>query len=217
MKKRSWMIVALLTVLMMVCSLTPALASSETSQVIYEGDAQKFVFVPASTDLFGNFKGVMPGDVLSQKITVRNKASNGVKVKIYLQAQGVVEQTQDFLSQLKLKVVQQGSNVLFDAPADQTAGLTDPVCLGTFYSGAEVELEALLEVPITLYDTYQDAMGTIRWVFTVEEYPIEPTDPKPPVTGEQSAIGWYVAALALAAAGLIVLLRKKKADRDAAR
>lgn len=216
MKKRSWMIVALLTVLMMVCSLTSALASSETSQVIYEGDAQKFVFVPASTDLFGNFKGVMPGDVLSQKITVRNNASNGVKVKIYLQAQGVVEQTQDFLSQLKLKVVQQGSNVLFDAPADQTAGLTDPVCLGTFYSGAEVELEALLEVPITLDDTYQDAMGTIRWVFTVEEYPIEPTDPKPPVTGEQSAIGWYVAALALAAAGLIVLLRKKKADRDAA-
>ena len=169
MKKRSWMIVALLTVLMMVCSLTPALASSETSQVIYEGDAQKFVFVPASTDLFGNFKGVMPGDALSQKITVRNNASNGVKVKIYLQAQGVVEQTQDFLSQLKLKVVQQGSNVLFDAPADQTAGLTDPVCLGTFYSGAEVELEALLEVPITLDDTYQDAMGTIRWVFTVEE------------------------------------------------
>lgn len=216
MKKRSWMIVALLTVLMMVCGLTPALASSETSQVIYEGDAQKFVFVPASTDLFGNFKGVMPGDALSQKITVRNNASNGVKVKIYLQAQGVVEQTQDFLSQLKLKVVQQGSNVLFDAPADQTAGLTDPVCLGTFYSGAEVELEALLEVPITLDDTYQDAMGTIRWVFTVEEYPIEPTDPKPPVTGEQSAIGWYVAALALAAAGLIVLLRKKKADRDAA-
>lgn len=106
--------------------------------------------------------------------------------------------------------------MLFDAPADQTAGLTDPVCLGTFYSGAEVELEALLEVPITLDDTYQDAMGTIRWVFTVEEYPIEPTDPKPPVTGEQSAIGWYVAALALAAAGLIVLLRKKKADRDAA-
>ena len=192
-------------------------SSSETSQVIYEGDAQKFVFVPASTDLFGNFKGVMPGDALSQKITVRNNASNGVKVKIYLQAQGVVEQTQDFLSQLKLKVVQQGSNVLFDAPADQTAGLTDPVCLGTFYSGAEVELEALLEVPLTLDDTYQDAMGTIRWVFTVEEYPIEPTDPKPPVTGEQSAIGWYVAALALAAAGLIVLLRKKKADRKSTR
>lgn len=88
MKKRSWMIVALLTVLMMVCSLTPALASSETSQVIYEGDAQKFVFVPASTDLFGNFKGVMPGDALSQKITVRNKASNGVKVKIYLPGAG---------------------------------------------------------------------------------------------------------------------------------
>ena len=90
-------------------------------------------------------------------------------MKIYLQAQGVVEQTQDFLSQLKLKVVQQGSNVLFDAPADQTAGLTDPVCLGTFYSGAEVELEALLEVPITLDDTYQEAMGPIRWVLTVEE------------------------------------------------
>ena len=206
-KNRLWM-AALLAALLVLCNVLPAMAAQ--SEVIYEGDAQEFVFIPASTDLFGNFKGVMPGDTLRQSIVVRNDASKGVKVKIYLQALGVVEQTQDFLSRLELKVVQQGSSVLFDAPADQTDGLTEPVCLGTFYSGAEVELEALLEVPLSLDNTYQEAMGTIRWRFIVEEYPIEPEDPKPPVTGEQSMIGWYVAAFGLAAAGCIVLLCKKK-------
>lgn len=118
-KNRLWM-AALLAALLVLCNALPAMAAQ--SEVIYEGDAQEFVFIPASTDLFGNFKGVMPGDTLKQSIVVRNDASKGVKVKIYLQALGVVEQTQDFLSQLKLKVVQQGSSVLFDAPADQTDG-----------------------------------------------------------------------------------------------
>ena len=44
------------------------------------------MFVPESTDLFGNFKGVIPGDVLEQEIAVGN-AQGGVPVKLYLRAE----------------------------------------------------------------------------------------------------------------------------------
>lgn len=91
---------ALLSLLMLVCMAVPAFAADASVQ--YEGDAKKFIFAPGSdespTDLFDNFKGVMPGDTLTQKITVKNDASNQVKVKIYLRSLGAQEGDEAFLS-----------------------------------------------------------------------------------------------------------------------
>jgi hypothetical protein len=178
----------------------PALAAN--ASVTYEGNADRFVFLPAS-DLFQNFKGVMPGDMLTQQITVKNDTSNGVKVKIYLRAEPVSEGDKAFLGQMRLTVVQDGSSVLFDAAADQRDGLASDVCLGTFYSGADIDLTVSLAVPIGMGNEFQDDAGTVRWVFTAEELPIEPDDPD---TGDASNIWLYGALYAVSAAGLLALL-----------
>ena len=106
-------------------------------KVTYSGNAGRFIFEPGSeqslADLFPNFKGVMPGDTLTQKITVKNDADNRVKVKIYLRALGAHEDSADFLSQLGLKVAKSEENAvayMFDAAANETAQLTDWVYLG---------------------------------------------------------------------------------------
>ncbi len=199
------------------CLSAPALA--EDASVVYDGSAQKFIFAPGSdqspTDLFDNFKGVMPGDSLTQNIVVKNDEDNGVKVKIYLRSLGAQEGSEDFLSQLDLEVEQEGESVLFDAPADQTAGLTDWVCLGTFYSGADIDLKVTLNVPIEMGDEFQEAIGKLDWEFKVEEMPVDPDDPKPPQTGEEITYWPYITLGFALVLLLLTLLLAAKRRREA--
>ncbi|MCQ2386697.1 MAG: hypothetical protein MJ078_08560, partial [Clostridia bacterium] len=147
-------------------------AFAEDSNVTYEGDAEKFIF-SEGTDLFPNFKGVMPGDKATQKLTFKNNADDDVKVKIYLRSLGADESSKKFLNELKLTVQEVESTPMFEAAADQTAGLTDWVYLGTLYSGGVVDINITLEVPTTLDNSFQNNVGTIKWQFTAEEFPVK--------------------------------------------
>lgn len=179
-------IVCLLTLAVLLGSGTYAKAAG--GNVTYSGDAGQFIFQPGSdksvTDLFVQFKDVMPGDNLSQTIAVRNDASDKVDVKIYLRSLGAHEDSVDFLSQLTLDVTA-GESELFSAPADQKAQLGDWVLLGELRSGGKVELTVALQVPVTLDSRFMDATGYLDWQFMVEEFPVDrpdqPDDPDTPI------------------------------------
>lgn len=193
---------------------------AEGGKVTYSGDAKKFFFEPGSTlsltDLFPNFKGVMPGDTLTQQITVKNDTANNVKVKIYIRSLGASGGSEEFLSELGLKVKTSKENemaYMFDAAANESAQLTDWVCLGTLYSGGEVNLDVILSVPTSLSNEFQDQVGYIDWEFKVEEFPIDPDDPKPPQTGDDSRAGLYFLLAICCIFMIIVLLVWRKKDR----
>lgn len=183
------------------------------SNVTYSGSAGEFIFSPGSkdspTDLFGNFKNVMPGDSLAEQIVIKNDASKNVKIKVYLRSKGAQKDSDDFLSQMNLTVKQADDSVLFAAPSNETAQLSDWVFLGTIYSGGEITLDVTLDVPITMDKEYNNAKGYVDWEFMVEELPVESTDPK---TGDSSNVKLYigVASCSLIVVFLILYKRKEK-------
>ena len=213
-------IIALLFTFVLLLSSTVTVFAAD-GKVTYSGNAGYFVFEPGSdhslTDLFPNFKGVMPGDTLTQKITVKNDADNKVKVKIYIRSLGAHEDSVEFLSQLGLKVAKSEDNemaYMFDAAANETAQLTDWVYLGTLYSGGEVNLDVTLNVPVELPNEYQNKIGYLDWEFMIEEFPVEPDDPKPPQTGDNSNMGLWLALMLCSGAMLIILLFWRKKDKQ---
>lgn len=186
--------------------------AAQGGDVTYTGDSGSFIFAPGSdhspTDLFPNLKNLMPGDSVTQSITVKNNASNQVKVKIYLKAESIHPEGADFLSQLHLTVAKNYGlgDYMFDANADQTAQLTDWVLLGTLYSGGEVDLQVTLQVPKELGNEYQDAVGAIDWTFKVEEFPVEPSDPVTPETADPAQLWLLYTGFGVSAVALLVLL-----------
>lgn len=213
-------IITILITLAVLLSSTVTVFAAD-GKVTYSGNAGNFVFEPGSehslTDLFPNFKGVMPGDTLTQKITVKNDADNKVKVKIYMRSLGAHEDSVEFLSQLGLKVAKSEENemaYMFDAAANETAQLTDWVCLGTLYSGGEVNLDVMLNVPTSLDNEFQSKIGYLDWEFMIEEFPVEEGDPKPPQTGDNSNMGLWFTIMICSLIMMIILLVWRKKDKE---
>ena len=198
-------------------------ASAANGKVSYEKNAGNFIFEPGGkespTDLFPNFKGVMPGDSLTQKITVKNDADDQVKVKIYLRSLGAKEGSEEFLSKLRLQVQKSEENemaYMFDAAANEAADLENRVCLGTLYSGGEVNLDVILTVPVELENEFQSKIGYLDWEFTVEEFPVEEGDPTPPQTGDRTRIDLWIFGMILSLSVILIIVWKRKENKKAA-
>lgn len=219
-----------LTLVLVVALAAPAFAA--TASITYKGQKDQFVFDP-STDLFRNFKGVMPGDTLEQSITFTNKSTDSNYVKLYVRAVAhdtsnpltkpvkdneTIPSMEDFLSQLDMEVYC-GKKQIFKASPDELGAMKNKVLLGTFKKNASATLTVKLNVPIELGNKYANRMGEVDWIFTVEAFKGTPStsDDRLIQTGQ---LNWPI--LALGAGGLVflilggtmVLSRKKRKNAE---
>ena len=177
----------LLMLLLAMSLVTTAFAASPS--ITFGGFSKGFDFQPGSeyteTDLFGNFKNAMPGDVLTETITFTNSAEDCDFVNLYMRAEAhddaanplspnvAGEETAAsmtrFLSRLSMKVWN-GTELIYDASPDQLDGLKDNKLLGVFRTGETATLKVELTVPADLGNEYANRVGEVDWIFHVEAY-----------------------------------------------
>lgn len=202
-------------VLVLLLAAGSAMAAVSDVNFTVQGNEKVFVFTPENTDLFQNFKNLLPGDTVDQTITVQNTTPH--IVRLWLAADpAVAEADQDFLSQMQLTVKAEDSTI-FDATADQQDGLAPTedspygVLLGTFKNRGTVQLTATIKVPETLGNDYMGKAGIVPWTFTAEEVVI----PDTPDTGDDYVMWVWVAVGGALLISLLWLLLGRKKQKEA--
>lgn len=187
--------------LIIVLSLSVTVFAAD-SAITFKGAQEGFDFQPGSeytaTDLFQNFKDVMPGDRLTETIQVQNSAADCDYIKLYMRA--VVHDTEsnpltysesfentDGKDQAGIPGerdesvvsmqdflsmltmrIYNGEDLIYNASPDEADILADNVLLGTLSSGESLNLKVELDVPVELGNVYANRVGEVDWVFLAE-------------------------------------------------
>lgn len=213
-KRKSFKIIILTIIVALLLLSTIGVVLAESA-----GYMTDYVFFPDGSDLFSNFKGVMPGDELVQDIRLVNMHYKKLTYKTFIRAETPDEQYIPFLEQLNLKVEQldangNATNVLFDGKPSETGPLNSDVFLAELAPLKATELRVSLSVPKTLGNEYQNTTGAIKWYFSAYERTgsSEPDTPGTPTTGTFGPPLIFIIILLAAACTLlsIAVIRGRK-------
>ena len=183
----------LLILLLVLCTMQTAFAQDGNVAFrgkVEEASAKAFTFSPGSsftaTDLFDNFKGLMPGDSRTQEITFTNADPDSTVALLYMQAvphddvtnlpkSGVTTAaSDDLLSKLQIKVWKNAKteeNLVYDNSEGGVDLLTNGILLGEFKpQQTSTVIFAEVTVPLDLGNDYANRIGEIDWKFTAESF-----------------------------------------------
>ena len=205
---------------------TPAaLSETVTSVTFTEGE---FAFNPANTDLFANFKQLLPGEVRSQRIEVSN--TSGQPVEIFLRAEDIHQvsdnpETLALINKLLrehavITVTGEDGTVMYKGPVwgepfmdgAKPNTMRYDISLGLFAPGMVKRLNVQLSLEPKLGDEYQNLLGRIQWVWSARgdspETPSVPSTPPPsvPNTGDTSSVLLWAGLMGVSAVLFILTL-----------
>ena len=167
---------SLLLVLVLTLSLSVT-AFAADSTATFKSLEEGWAFAPgseySSSDLFDGFKGVMPGDKLTESVKITNEAADCDYIKVYLTVDPHDEEAmQAFLSQLSMRIYN-GEELIYESSPDQAGALAESTLLGTLFKGDSLDLTVELDVPKDLGNEFANATGEVDWIFLAEGYDYE--------------------------------------------
>lgn len=124
--------------------------------VVFEGGSSGIVKV--GDDFFSNWASLMPGDTVSDKVTIGNNYSRGVS--IYFHNETLAD---DALAKAVQLTIRSGDKILYEGSL--SGAMEKKVSLGYFSKGETGEITYTLSVPAELTNKYALANTKTKWVF----------------------------------------------------
>lgn len=211
------------------------------TKVEFQGYEKGFSFVPTDEDsyivsvqdLFYNFKDLLPGETVSQTITITN--SHNQETEIFLRAEDIeqslspeqVELVHRLLREhATIVVVDDTGRVIYDGPiwgnldgdGSNPHTMKNDISLGKFLPGQMKNLTVQLQLPPELGNEYQGLLGLVRWVWSAQGEDTTETPVLPPQTGDNENLMLYVTLTIGSAVGIIFLLafgRRQQRETEA--
>lgn len=209
--------------------------NGENGQVVFTENAHKFVSLP-SDDLFLNFKNVMPGDTVTQNISIKNDNSDTTDIYLYAlqmdnsayisaEEKEIADELMKLMTiELTAKNKDNSIYTIYNGPIYGEGNsynmhkAENAILLGTFAKGDSLDITATLKISPELDNRYANAVAKIKWVFTATGEGETPIIPEPPIqTGESKKMVYILVAVVAVALLVIVvlsLLSKKKKNKD---
>lgn len=198
----------------------PGATGTQSFQVIYEDGSQGLIHV--GDDFFANWDRLMPGDVMTGTVEVKNNYS---PAEIFFRTENIVDGTSgegtadgdegtakatssDLLAQLNLKI-ENGGQVVYDGPM---SGIASPTSLGDYSVGSSTTLKYTVTMPKQLRNAYSLSETRTRWIFSVE--PSDEAQYEFPKTGGPGIYGYAAAGTACMMLAAAAVLARKKGGAD---
>lgn len=211
---------SIIVITMMVMSMT-SIYGADTN-VTFDGNAEDFVFLDGSKDLFDNFKNIMPGETRQQNITLKNDDHRELRFYLSADVLNSLDTDTSGLSIYNISITNNGE-VFYDGTLDDLAALSagrmsDDTLLATLQKGEETKVTMVLEVDGDSMDnTYQNRDGLIQFNFSVEELDDESTIVEVVRTvyqgvrtGDATIIAPIIGLLVISGLTVIFLVKRKK-------
>jgi LPXTG-motif cell wall-anchored protein len=175
---------------------------------------QDGIQVNADGEYIINAVGLMPGDVLTKTITIRN-LSEGMPYALTLIAEPEKpEGPVDLLEAIELTLELNGTQIYKGAVRgdDDSNMVQNALQLGTYKTGDESVLKIKLVVDELMVPSETISKADVKWIFNAAREP----DPDPPKTGQTAGyvlFGMTTSGLLMISATLVFLRKRKDEQR----
>ena len=206
------------------------------TNVSFDGDAEDFIFLDGSQDLFDNFKNInvkngrlkniMPGEVRTQNIVLKNDDHRELRFYLSADVLDSLDTDTSGLSVYNITITNEGeefyNGTLDDLAALSSGRMSEDTLLASLQKGETTTVTMTLEVNGDSMDnTYQNREGLIKFNFSVEELDDQSTIVEVVrnvyesiKTGDATVIAPLLGLVAVSGFAVIFLLKKKKHKED---
>ncbi len=171
---------------------TPNTHSAKATAVAFENPTNGFSFKADNTDLFANFKNLMPGESRNQEIEISNKYSSKVSIYLYAQSaeQSGNEEEKELIDKLLKKyavisIADDKGTEIYNGPvwgnldvkdSDEKPNMKYEYLIGEFSPSETKKINVSLYLDSQMDNKYRSLLGRVNWVFSAQGDEDSPKD-----------------------------------------